>query len=164
MGYRLRYQSKSWATHHVVSRCVQGCHLLKPTPEILSKMTGVLGRALHIYGSRVQLHAYVFLSNHFHLLISSETSGALSEFMKYLKGNLTRELNHVHNRSGAMWQSRYSSEEILDQESYDELFKYLTENSVKEGLVDHPQEWLGLHSYHQPVSYTHLTLPTICSV
>lgn len=149
MGYRLRYQSKPWATHHVVSRCIQGYCLLKPTPEVLNRIAGVLGRALHMYSGQVELHAYVFLSNHFHLLISSETATSLSEFMKYLKSNLTRELNDVHNRSGSMWQRRYSSEEILDAESYDGLFKYLTEHSVKEGLVDHPREWSGLHSYHQ---------------
>ena len=51
-----------------------------------------------------------------------------------------------------MWQSRYSSEEILDEDGLVEVFKYITENSVKEGLVDDPGAWKGLHGYHQLVN------------
>jgi hypothetical protein len=51
-----------------------------------------------------------------------------------------------------MWQSRYSSEEILDEDGLVEVFKYITENSVKEGLVDDPAAWKGLHGYHQLVN------------
>ena len=50
-----------------------------------------------------------------------------------------------------MWQGRFVSEEILDEESLNEIFKYITENSVKEGLVDHPRAWRGLHGFHQLV-------------
>ena len=152
MGYHLRYQSKSWATHHVVSRCVRGYSFLKPTPDVVSTTTGVLGRALHVYSHCIQLHHYAFLSNHFHILLSSESTSALSEFMKYLKSNLTRELARIHQWTGPMWQSRYSSEEILDEEGLTEIFNYITENSVKEGLVNHPSAWRGLHGYHQLVS------------
>ena len=123
MGYHLRYQSKSWATHHVVSRCIQGYSFLKPTPEVVAITAGVLGRSLHVYSHCIKLHHYAFLSNHFHFLLSSESASALSEFMKYLKSNLTRELSRLHGWSGPMWQSRYASEEILDEESLIEVFQ-----------------------------------------
>ena len=92
MGYHLRYQSRSWATHHVVSRCVRGYSFLKPTAEVVATTAGVLGRALHAYSHCIKLHHYVFLSNHFHLLLSAESSQALAEFMCHFKGNLAREL------------------------------------------------------------------------
>ena len=96
MGYHLRYQSKPWATHHVVSRCVNGYSFLKPTSDVVKVTVGVLGRALNVYSHCIKLHHNVFLSNHFHLLLSSESTDALSEFMKYLKSNLARELNRIH--------------------------------------------------------------------
>ena len=52
---------------------------------------------------------------------------------------------------GTMWQKRFSNEEILDEEALEDIFKYITQNSVKEGLVDHPSEWAGGHGYHQLV-------------
>ena len=151
MPAHLRFQSKSWATHHVVSRCIQGFAFLKPTRQIRAMTKGVVGYALDKYQDRIQLHHYVFLSNHFHLLLSSESSQDLAEFMCFFKGNLARELARIHNWHGTLWQKRYSSEEILDEKGLEDVFKYLTQNSVKEGLVNHPKDWTGLHGYHQIV-------------
>lgn len=161
MGYHLRYQSEPWATHHIVSRCVRGYSFLKPTSDVVAIISGVLGRSLHVYSHCIELHHYAFLSNHFHLLVTSENIDALSEFMKYLKSNISRELARVHQWNGPMWQSRFSSEEILDEEGLAEIFKYITENSVKEGLVNHPAEWRGLHGYHQLVSQKTVSGPWI---
>ena len=73
----------------------------------------------------------MFLSNHFHLLLSAESSQALAEFMCHFKGNLARELGRIHDWHGPFWQKRYSSEEILDEAGFTEIFKYITQNSVK---------------------------------
>ena len=149
MPAHLRYQSKSWATHHVVSRCIQGFGFLKPNREIRAITRGVLAYSLEQHQETIKLHHYVFLSNHF--LLSSKSSPDLAEFMCYFKGNLARELARVHNWHGTLWQKRYSSEEILDEKALEEVFKYITQNSVKEGLVDHPKDWTGLHGYRQLV-------------
>ena len=50
-----------------------------------------------------------------------------------------------------MWHKRFSNEEILDEDALEEIFKYITQNSVKEGLVDHPSDWAGAHGYHHLV-------------
>ena len=151
MPAHLRFQSQTWATHHVVSRCIQGYGFLKPKYTIKSLCKGVLAYALEKYQDTIQLHHYVFLSNHFHLLLSAESSQSLAEFMCFFKGNVARELGRIHDWHGTLWQKRYSSEEVLDQEGLTEIFKYITQNSVKEGLVDHPKQWTGLHGYHQLV-------------
>ena len=46
MPHHLRYQSTTWATHHIVSRCIQGFGFLKPDPEIVAICKGVLGYSL----------------------------------------------------------------------------------------------------------------------
>ena len=151
MPAHLRYQSQFWATHHLVSRCIQGFGFLKPTREIRAITRGVLAYSLEQHQETIELHHYVFLSNHFHLLLSSKSSPDLAEFMCHFKGNLARELARVHDWHGTLWQKRYSSEEILDEKALEEVFKYISQNSVKEGLVDHPKDWTGLHGYRQLV-------------
>ena len=151
MPAHLRFQSQSWATHHVVSRCIQGFAFLKPTLEIRAITKGVLAYSLEQFKETIELHHYVVLSNHFHFLLSAKSSPDLASFMCYFKGNLARELAKVHDWHGALWQKRYSSEEILDENGLIEIFKYITQNSVKEGLVDHPKDWTGLHGYRQLV-------------
>ena len=149
MPHHLRYQSTAWATHHVVSRMIQGYAFLKPTEEITAIARGVLCYSLEQHKDTIKIHHHAFRSNHFHLLISAEQTKDLASFMCHFKGNLARELARVHDWHGTLWQGRYSSEEVLDWEGYVEVFKYITQNSVKEGLVDHPSEWASLHGYHQ---------------
>ena len=151
MPAHLRFQSQTWATHHVVSRCIQGFAFLKPTREIRALTKGVLAYSLEQHQDTIELHHYVVLSNHFHLLLSAKSTPELAEFMCFFKGNLARELARVHDWHGTLWQKRYSSEEILDETGLTEIFKYITQNSVKEGLVDHPKDWTGLHGYRQLV-------------
>jgi REP element-mobilizing transposase RayT len=161
MPAHLRFQSSSWATHHVVSRCIQGYGFLKPTQQIRKITRGVFSYSVDQFSDRIQIHHFVFLSNHFHLLISAESSQALAEFMCHFKGNLARELGRIHDWHGSFWKKRYSSEEFLDEAGLTEVFKYITQNSVKEGLVDHPRQWIGLHGYHQLVMGKKLIGPWI---
>ena len=161
MAYNLRYQESEWAMHHVVSRCINGYSFLKPTPEITQICAGVLGRSLTMYSERIRLTSMTFLSNHFHLLLESRDIHSLSAFMQYLKSNLSRELARVHEWQGPMWQSRYSSEQILDQESFDKALKYMMENSVKESLVGHPRAWPGLHGFRQIIDRVELSGPWV---
>ena len=149
MSRPLRYQSALWSTHHVISRCTQGFAFLTPTPIVVETCTGLLAYSLDQHQEVIKLHHYAFLSNHFHLILSARTRGDLASFMRLFKSKLTRELNRFHRRSGTIWGSRYASEEVLDEESLIELIKYITQNCVKEGLVDHPSEWTGLHGCHQ---------------
>ena len=81
MPAHLRFQSQTWATHHVVSRCIQGFAFLKPTREIRATTKGVLAYALEKHQDTIQFHHYVVLSNHFHFLLSAKSSRDLAEFM-----------------------------------------------------------------------------------
>ena len=65
MPHHLRYQSTAWATHHVVSRMIQGYAFLKPTEEITAIARGVLCYALEHHKDTIKIHHHVFLSNHF---------------------------------------------------------------------------------------------------
>lgn len=161
MPRHLRFQQTTWSTHHIVSRCTQGFGFLIPHPHIVTLTTGALAYALEQHAGLITLQHHAFLSNHFHLLISSKTRPDLATFMNLFKSKLTRELNRVHHWKGSVWEGRYASEELLDEASLVEVFKYITKNSVKEGLVDHPREWAGLHGYHQLVERQPLIGPYV---
>ena len=71
--------------------------------------------------------------------------------MQYLNQNLSREIGRLHDWKNHLWQSNYASHIVLDEEALVSQFKYILTNSVKEGLVSHPQLWPGLHCYSQIV-------------
>ena len=73
-----------------------------------------LRSATDIFGVRV--HAYVLMSNHFHLIV--ETSKAnLSEFMRQFNISYTGYYNRRHRRIGHLYQGRFKSI-VVDKDSY----------------------------------------------
>jgi REP element-mobilizing transposase RayT len=149
MPRHLRYQSTAWATHLITARCTQGYSLLRPSRAENALIAGCLARALEVSQDEIRLHHYVIMSNHLHLIISSARAASKSRFMCHLSSNLARELCRVHKWSDHVWEGRYHSHEILDDEALIDAYRYLFKNSVKEGLVAHPRDWPGHHGWAQ---------------
>jgi len=72
MAREHRFIPEAGAFVEVACRTLQGRFLLKPTDELRSVVIGVLGRAQRLYP--VKLHVFVFLSNHYHLLLSVDSA------------------------------------------------------------------------------------------
>jgi REP element-mobilizing transposase RayT len=147
MPRHLRYQPEPWMTHFVTTRCAQGYALLRPSAQTNALILGCLARALELHSAEIELHHYVFMSNHFHLLISSATAHARSKFMCHLNSNIARELCRVWGRRAQVWEARYASDVVLDEASLITALKYIFKNSVKERLVEHPRDWPGAHGW-----------------
>ena len=92
MARRLRFIPEGGALVEVTCRTIQGRFLLKPTAELKPLILGVLGRAQRLYP--LEIHAFVFLSNHYHLLLNVETALQLAQFMNYFNSNLAREVRN----------------------------------------------------------------------
>ena len=61
--------------YFITNRTLQGRFLLKPSPYVNNLIGGVLARALRLFN--VQLYAFVFASNHFHMVVKA-AGGQLS--------------------------------------------------------------------------------------
>jgi REP element-mobilizing transposase RayT len=124
-----------------------GFLLMRPDPHTNSIIAGALAYAKEKSEAGIELHAYVFMSNHYHMLITSRDQRALSNFMCRFNGCLGKELGMIHNVHGKIWHSRYTASEVLDDKALEGRYRYIFSNSVKERLVEHPRDWPGLHAY-----------------
>lgn len=142
MARRLRFIPPGGALVEVTCRTFQGCYLLKPSPAVNDAILGILGRAQRLYP--VELHAFVFMSNHYHLLISVPDACSLARFMGYLNSNLARELGRLRGWRDKFWSRRYQAIVVSEEDAAQiGRLKYLLSHGVKEGLVGHPAEWPG---------------------
>ncbi len=145
MARRLRFIPEDGALVEVTCRTVHGRFLLKPTDELRSIVIGVLARAQRLYP--VELHAFVFLSNHYHLLLSVASAYQLASFMNYLNSNLAREAGRLHGWQEKFWGRRYQAIVISEEEAAQmDRLRYVLSHGCKEGLVARPREWPGAHS------------------
>jgi REP element-mobilizing transposase RayT len=84
--------------------------------------------SLDIYN--VSLIAYVCMSNHFHLLVSTP-EGNLSEFMRHFNISYTGAFNRKHRRVGHLYQGRYKAF-LIDADNYLlEVSRYIHLNPIR---------------------------------
>jgi REP-associated tyrosine transposase len=85
-------------------------------------------------------HAYCLMSNHYHLLIETNTP-SLSKGMKYLNGTYTQCFNRKNNRVGHIFQGRYKAILVQKDNYLLELSRYIVLNPVRARMVRSAREW-----------------------
>ena len=83
----------------------------------------------------VAIHAYVLMSNHFHLLVTPQSSDGLPQMMQAVGRRYVRYFNDSQQRSGTLWEGRYRSTLIQTDRYLLACMAYLDLNPVRAGLV-----------------------------
>ena len=129
----------------ITQRTLQGRLLLRPTPELCRIVNGILGRAQQLFD--MTIHAFIFLSNHYHLILSPKDARQQANFMGYLSGNLAREVGRLADWHEKVWGRRYAHVPITEEpEAQIERLRYVLAQGVKEGLVAQALDWPGASS------------------
>lgn len=147
MPRKLRYVPEE-SLVEVTCRAIQRRLLLKPSPALNSAIIGILARAQRSTGARVC--AFVYLSNHCHLLLRVTDAQQLAAFMRYVNSNIAREVGRLYSWREKVWGRRYT-DIVVSHEPEAQLgrLRYILEQGVKEGLVASPRHWPGAHSADQ---------------
>jgi hypothetical protein len=124
----------------ITVRTLGGRHLFRPVPALTKGVLGVLGRALELFP--VQLHAFVYLSNHAHLLLTIARAWMMAAFLHHVNKGTGDVARAINGPVGPVW-GRAHNAVVLDNGGAISQLQYLLANSVKEGLVDDPREWPG---------------------
>ncbi len=66
---------------------------------------------LHEQATRVccNIHAYVLMSNHVHLLLTPEAEDSTAQLMKHLGQRYVQYVNRTYRRPGTLWEGRFRS-------------------------------------------------------
>lgn len=90
--------------------------------------------------NRFRLYAFVFMTNHLHLLIEVARS-PLAKIMQSLLYRHSSYFNRTHKTRGHLFQGRYRAI-LCDRDAYLlELVRYLHLNPVRAGLVARPEDY-----------------------
>ncbi|WP_295798632.1 transposase [uncultured Microbulbifer sp.] len=90
---------------------------------------------------RVKIHAWVFMTNHVHLLATPETDDGIARMMQSLGRMYVRYFNRTYRRTGTLWEGRYRSCLVQSETYLLECYRYIELNPVRAGMVHHPSDY-----------------------
>lgn len=88
-----------------------------------------------------QLHAFVLMPEHFHVLITPASDTTLERTVQYINGGSARSMGEELRLRFPVWQRGFSDHRIRDAEDYRNHVRYIERNPVKERLVEVPSEY-----------------------
>lgn len=125
-------------------RCSERRFFLLPDPSVTLIFEYLLGLLSERYG--IQIHAYVVMSNHYHL-VATDTRGVLPDFQRDLNALLARAINQRWGRCEAFWErDSYSAVKLLRERDVIRKMAYTLANPVRARLVERAREWEGASS------------------
>jgi putative transposase len=87
------------------------------------------------------LHAYVLMPNHLHLLLTPHLDAGISKLMQYEGRYYVQYFNRRHDRTGSLWEGRYRAT-LLDPKTYLlPVCHYVEANPVRAGLVEQVSDY-----------------------
>jgi len=92
--------------------------------------------------SLVQIIAYCLMPTHIHLILKQLTDNGISKYMKAILDSYSKFFNTIHNRKGPLWESRFNSVLVDNDEQLMHLTRYIHSNPSTAKLVDLPENWI----------------------
>ena len=89
----------------------------------------------------VAVHAYVLMSNHFHLLATPQTAEGLPLMMQAVGRRYVRHFNDSQKRTGTLWEGRYKSTLIQTERYLLACMAYIDLNPVRAALVAQARDY-----------------------
>ena len=118
--------------HHVILRGNNRQDIFMDTSDF-QRMLALL--EAHAKAQGVDLHAYVLMNNHLHLLLTPTEDTSLPRMMQALGRAYVLSFNKRHGRSGTLWEGRYRSTLIQTDRYLLACMAYIDLNPVRAGMV-----------------------------
>jgi putative transposase len=125
---------------------------------------------IHAQEQGVQVHAFVLMSNHLHLLLTPLEDKSLPQMMQAVGRSYVLYFNKRHSRSGTLWEGRYRSALIQTERYFLACMAYIDLNPVRAGMVaqaadygwsshghyigTRPEAWLTPHALYWEMGNT----------
>lgn len=130
----------------VTMRTIDGVLRFDPqNPLQVRRIIGAFGAAQR--ETKVAIHAFHFLGNHYHGLYSAPSPHAMAQFLCLLHAELARIANEDAKRRGPIWSYRAHVVPIVaDEIAQLRRVRYVMAQAVKAGFVSHPSQYPGASS------------------
>ena len=89
----------------------------------------------------VEVYAWVFMTNHVHLLMTSYCKGGISKLMQSLGRKYVQYFNYKYKRTGTLWEGRFRSCLVESDLYVLACYRYIELNPVRANMVESPKDY-----------------------
>lgn len=83
------------------------------------------------------IHSYVLMTNHVHLMVTPRVPGALSRMMQEVGRRYVENVNLLYGRTGTLFEGRFKTKPILTMPQAMNTLLYIEQNPLRAGMVAH---------------------------
>ena len=88
-----------------------------------------------------ELHAYVLMTNHVHLLITPDSRDGISRAMQHVGRHYVPYINYTYGRTGTLWEGRYKASLVQEERYLLTCMRYIEMNPVRAEMVKSPAHY-----------------------
>ena len=89
----------------------------------------------------VDVHAYVLMTNHIHILATAQETDGITRMMQYIGRHYVPYINHTYGTTGSIWEGRYKASLIHSEEYLLTCMRYIELNPVRANMVRSPGQY-----------------------
>ncbi len=125
-------------TFFVTTRAAEGKAILQS-----DRMADLFVDVLRSYlrERKFQVHDFVVMRNHVHLLITVDHSISIEKAMQLIKGNFSYRVRSELGFKGEVWQRGFSDVRVRDEQSFRNHQQYIYNNPVRAGMARLPEHY-----------------------
>jgi len=90
---------------------------------------------------RVDIHAYVLMTNHVHLLMTPQETGAISSMIQSVARRYVGYYNERYTRTGTLWEGRFHSSAVTTDRYFLTCHRYIDMNPVRACISRNPGDY-----------------------
>jgi putative transposase len=124
--------------YHVINRGNGGQTVFHENRDYQA-FVDIVKKAKRVIG--VKLFAYCLMPDHFHMIVLPARADHLSKWMQWIMTSYVRRYHRDYGTNGHLWQGRFKSFIVQQDEHLIRLLRYVEGNPVRTGLVNTSKEW-----------------------
>ncbi len=135
---RLQHRTMPGCTFFITTKSFQSTPLF----QVHAAADIIVAKLLHYRDANAyQLHAFVLMPNHLHLLLTPGRTSSLERAMQLIKGASAHDIHKQLGSRNEIWQAGFHEATIRDEADYHSRIRYIHQNPVTAQLVANPADW-----------------------
>ena len=135
---QLKHRTHPGSSYFITTECAENRSVFQVTEN-----SKILIAILFKYRDQqaYQLHEFVVMPNHLHLLLTPNDVTSLERCIQFIKGASSHEIHKQQSIKLEIWQKSFHDWTIRDENDWLEKVQYIRMNPVRAKLLGSPEAW-----------------------